>query len=666
MFSRGNNNKTIPLPIVGSSSFGTYPKISIETTYNMFQSSSDEDAFMISYPGYKIGISSSQLSNADAGRGVFASAKLDRIVAVFDKNVYLIQIDYDQILNKVSSYQVVQIGELKTSRGIVYISENNKPQIIISDGQYLYIYDKSFNGASFSFTADSVSNYLSFVSPTTVNIGDSITVEAGVGATLPSGLSTGITYYVSASSPTPFTTSSFQLALTYEDAINATNPVALVTAGTPPNNIVTRGTFSTVLIDFTPGNVIFHDTYFVVAATNDTSQGSTLNNTWRISVQNDGTHFPSDAQHVGLLETKPDKTSAIARIPSGGNLIFVMGNNVVEPWFNEGAQLFPYQRNDQYNSDYGCISAATVCSLDNIVVWLGKNEKASPVILVSTGTLAEKLITDGIDRVFSHLQFPEDSQAFLFRKDGHMIYHINFYSDNKSFFYDFNTSKFYNACDENKNYYMMSGVVFYRNQYYSITPNNGEFYVWDSTIYQYQTVDNNKNVITTEIPRSRTCNEIRLPGQDYFVINDVGFTIETGETDYIQQDHGPLFLTTMVDEKLVTIGSTIFLITLDGKQLITLTGINLIATQDDSPEFDYLIATQEDIVNVTPRVDLSISYDGGASFGNRIGYDLFPIGSRINKLQWWQLGLTNNAVLQFEFWNVNRVVITNGEVNLRI
>ncbi len=322
-------------------------------------------------------------------------------------------------------------------------------------------------------------------------------------------------------------------------------------------------------------------------------------------------------------------------------------------------------RNNQYNSDYGCVSASTVCFMDELVVWLGKNEKSGPIIMVSTGTLPEKITTDGLDFLFSQLQKPEDSQAFLYRQDGHLIYHINFYTDNQSFFYDFNTQKFYNACDHNLNCYAMSQVVFYRNQYYSISPNHGEVYIFDTTFYTYDNVLSDGTSETVEIPRIRTCQQIRIPTQDYFILNDVGFTIESGETNYLTQNGGPIYLDTMDGFDLVTMGTTLYLTTMDDDDLVTMDNVELIATQEDDSEGDFLVATQDEILQLTPRVDMSISYDGGATFGNQVPYDLFPIGKRINKLQWWQLGMTNNAVFQFKFWNMGRVIIMNGEVHLR-
>jgi hypothetical protein len=563
MITRGNNFKEFPLNIVGSSTFGRYPKISVEKTYNMFMS----DDFMVPYAGYAIGVPSTEFGNAESGRAIFTSTKFNAIVVVMGANVYLVNITYSQDLQKVTFYQVFRIGTLQTQTGVVYIAENNKPQIGISDGTAFYIYDPT-------------------LSPS----------------------------------------------------------------------------FQTVPIDFVPGYLTFHDTYFIMPAVGT--------NTWRLSGNNDGLSWPNDQYSVGALQTKPDNVQAVVRFPSKGNMIFVMGSIVTEAWFDTGAQLFPYQRNNQFNIDYGCIQPATVAYMDEIVVWLAQNEKSGPIIVYSDGGMPRKITLDGIDYLFSTLQNPQDSQGFLYRQDGHLFYHINFYSDNISLFYDFNTEKFYHASDQNLNYFIAAEVAFVNNQYYFVTKNNANIFAFDTAFTTYEDVDSLGNVTQNEIPRIRICKNIRLPSQDYSIINDVGFTIESGETNYQQQDLGPIILITQDGAQLVTqdtdIGS---FVTQDNNDLVTQDDIILGPQQAASDESTILIAQQDANTGFgplsLPHVDLSISTDGGATFGNEWAYVLPPIGYRKNRLMWWQCGIANDFVPQFKFWGMGRFVATDGIANVR-
>ena len=569
--TRGQNFRQFPINIAGSSTFGRYPKISIEQTYNMFIS----DKWLVPYSGYQIAVRSPQFASSREGRGIFTSTKFNRLVVVQEDHVYLVNIEYSQAQEQVIFTQITLIGILQTNTGVVYIAENNKPQIGISDGSAFYIYDPTLT------------------------------------------------------------------------------PV-----------------FQTIPLAFTPGYLTFHDGYFILAASNDSFYNPPTNNTWRLSAFNDGTVWLNNSSTIGLLQSKPDNVQAVVRFPSKGNMIFVMGSIVTEAWFDTGVQLFPYQRNNQFNIDYGCLQPATVAYMDEIVVWLAQSEKSGPVIMYSDGGMPKRISNDGIDYLFATLETPEDSQAYLYRQDGHLFYHINFYSDNFSLFYDFNTQKIYHASDHNLNYYIASEVAFFNNQYYFVTKNNGNLFALDTAITTYQDVDTLGNEAINEIPRIRTCANIRTPDQEYAIINDIGFTIESGETDYQQQSLGEIILITQDSHPLVTQGGFLGLMTQDENFLITQDGNLLIPQQNATGTQAILIAQQmanTGISNLSlPHVDLSISIDGGATFGNEWAYYLPPIGHRKNRLMWWQIGLANDFVPQFKFWGLGRFVCTDGLVNTRI
>jgi hypothetical protein len=575
MIARGANFKPYPLNIVGSSTFGRYPKISVAKTYNMFQS----DDFLVPYAGYQVAFP----NLGEVGRGIYNSTKFNRMVVVVDNKVFLAQTTFNQKTQMNVLNQVVEIGTLQTSSGVVFIIDNNKPQIAIVDGVNIYIYD-------------------------------------------------------------PTQTPSFQIAK--KDSMG--NPIS-----------------------FVPGYITFHDTYFICAASNDTfAAGGTpgINNTWRLSESNNGLIFPDSPSTVGFLETKSDNTQAVIRFPSRGNMIFVMGQTVTESWFDQGAQVFPYQRNNQYNIDYGCLNPDTIAYMDELVVWLAANEQSGPIIVASTGGNIEKITTDGIDYLFSNLQDPADSRAFLFRQDGHLFYHINFYTDNFSLFIDFlpnGQKKIYHACDQNINTFIADQVAFFNNQYYFITNQNGNVYAFDTIFTTFDGL---------EIPRFRVCSPDRNIDQEYRVINDIGFTIEQGHDAYQQAFTGPIFLITQDSQFLITQASEMGdLVTQDDMQLVDQTGLNDFITQQAIlvDDFSFLIAQQmaqfmtNGFIGIAPRVDLSISIDGGESFSSDLAYYLNPLGHRKNRLMWWNMGVANDLTCKFRFWGFGRFVATDGLVQMR-
>lgn len=591
MIVRGQNFKKYPLNIAGSSTFGRYAKISNEKTYNMFLS----DNWLVNYPGYKkvdFGV-----TLGTQGRAIHTSTKLGKMFAVVSENVWMLDVSFNQLnLTTVNAIPVL-VGQLATNNGVVYITENNRPQVVFSDGTQIYYYDPTLG---------------------------------------------------------------FKVA---------------TRDGTSP-------------IDFTPkGFIDFHDGNILCAASEDRGvTGTPINNTWRLGVPwatvygamgnpDDGRLIfpdnPNGISYIGLLQTKPDNTQAVLKFPSKGNMIFVLGQVVGEAWFDTGAKLFPYQRVNQFNIDYGCLNPATVAGVDEFVVWLAQNEKSGAIIVASTGGMPEKITTDGIDYLFSNLTTPQDSQAFLFRQDGHLIYHINFYTDNLSLFYDFNTKKFYHACDEHGNYFIAAQVAFFNNQYYFVTKNNGNIYAFDTL---YTTYDG------AAIPRWRICAHLREASQQYEIFNDVGFTIEQGDNNPTSNSISNLTIINGGHNYVAPVISFIGGNGLNAAASATVTAGVITGVTITNPGFDYtyqptvmitdsagsgasIVAT---LTHTSARVDLSMSRDGGQSYGNAIPYILNSNGERINKLMWWNLGLANDLIYKFQFYGFGRFICYDGEAWARI
>lgn len=339
--------------------------------------------------------------------------------------------------------------------------------------------------------------------------------------------------------------------------------------------------FSKAIINFKPGYIEFKNGQFISVDLD--------RNTWRLSDFNNGLSWPDDAPYVGGFQTKPTQIMAAVSVPGKGNLLFVFGKNVIEPWIDVGLQLFPYQRINSFNINYGTLNAATIGVGDDIIAWLGVNEDSGPIILYSNGGAPQAISTDGIDFKLSDLEHPEDAYGFIFKQDGHTFYQLTFPSDNFSLTYDFETKKFFTLCDENMDYHIAKKVAFFDNNYFFVSFKDGNVYEMDA---DFETYDGK------EIPRIRICKNIRTDDASPFVANALTFTIEQGQSSNVQ------------------------------------------------------------------RVDLSISRDGGETYGNIVGKILNKKGKRENRLMWTGLGRANDFVTQFRFWGKGRFVATDGIVSI--
>lgn len=365
--------------------------------------------------------------------------------------------------------------------------------------------------------------------------------------------------------------------------------------------------------------------------------------TWVISGESgspavipDATVWPNDAAHVGALQTKPDFVQAPVPVPGGANNMLLLGRNVAEMWQFTGAALFPYQRNSTFNSDYGCINAATVASLGDVIVWIGVNEQSGPVLMVYKGNRIEQISTDGIDFEMGNLSNPQDCTGFLYQQDGHLIYQFTFPLDNISYAYDFETNLFFNVSDENLNYHIARQIVYFNNTYYFVSLNGGNLYEFDTKFPFAQYSSDN----IQDIPRIRITPPFRLPTQRYFIVKSLGFTLENGQPNLTTEI--PLYAVPLIN--------------------IAAENSTLIAAEDGtlvSAEVEF-IDYSDSIVLASNVVYLSISRDGGENFGSSLGQPMNPTGVRKSRFIYQRLGQANDFTAQLRFVGKSRYVVADG------
>jgi hypothetical protein len=338
------------------------------------------------------------------------------------------------------------------------------------------------------------------------------------------------------------------------------------------------------IVPFKPVYIDFQDTYFIVA------DGSSSK--FYLSNQDDGTSWVNPLQN-GAIETKPDICIATVAFE---RQLFVFGKTVTEIWHDVGSQIFPYQRDNSVSIDYGCINAQTIAMGFGKLVWLAGNESASPTIMVSTGGNPTQISTDGINFQLGTLEKPEDSTAFIFEQDGHVIYQITFNTDNVTYLYDFNTQKFFNATNNCGDKHIAKRIVYFQNTHYFISNKDGYLYEMSA---DFDTYDESVKGVDRiyEIPRSRITKNFRLPGANTYAINEISITTEQGNT-------------------------------LEAR-----------------------------------RIDLAMSKNGGASFGNINGKNIKALPNRVNRLRFQKLGSANDTVFQFRFWGKFRFVVIGATMS---
>jgi hypothetical protein len=393
--------------------------------------------------------------------------------------------------------------------------------------------------------------------------------------------------------------------------------------------------------NFQPNYITYHNTYFIFGNALTTNFGSQ----WVIfETGTDGTlgnAYDLNWVQTLAIQTKPDFAKSAIRIPGKGNNILVLGSTVGEIWNNVGG-LLVYQRNSQVNIDYGAASVATIAANDEIVAWLGINEKSSSSLMVMKGGSAERISTDGLDHLLESVLHPSESTAILYRQGGHLFYILSFLNaaDNFSIMYDFTTNRIYDITDWDFTTFPARQIVYFNNNSYFLSYKDGALYELNSDFNTYDTFANSGDEVVDkvyEIPRVRLTNTYRMSNRpEKFKVKLFTFTIESGTTS--DAYNTPVCFGYILTEDTETI-----IYSEDGLPLLV--------------EGGYCYTNK-------PRVDLTISKNGGIDFSNVVSYTLKASGDYKCQPRFNNLGYANQITYQLRFWGSGRIVVKNGTMEI--
>lgn len=393
--------------------------------------------------------------------------------------------------------------------------------------------------------------------------------------------------------------------------------------------------------NFTPNYVTYHNTYLLFGNGRTDSFGSQ----WVIFGSGwDGTpgnEYKLNWVQTLALQTKPDFAKGVLRIPGKGNNVLVFGSTVAEIWNNIGG-LLVYQRNSTINIDYGVASVATIAANDEIVAWLGINEKSSVSVMAMEGGAASRISNDGLDHLLERVNVPTNSTAVFYRQGGHLFYILSFIdpTDNFSIMFDFTTKRIYDLTDWDFTAFPARQVILFNNKNYFLSFKDGAMYEINADLTTYDTFANfNGESVDKvyDIPRVRLTNTYRIPNRpEKFKIKMFTFTIESGTTPDAYDTE-------------VCFG---YILTEQTHQVIY--------TEDGLP----ILVEGGYCTTGKPRVDVTISKNGGIDFSNTVSYELKRTGDYLNQPRFNNLGYANQITYQLRFWGHGRFVVKNGTMEI--
>lgn len=126
-------------------------------------------------------------------------------------------------------------------------------------------------------------------------------------------------------------------------------------------------------------------------------------------------------------------------------LLWLIGERTTEIWYNAGGQYFPFQRlSTGVPLQYGCQakhSVARVCSGgQESLIWFGRSERGDNQILRTKGFAVDCVSSPAFSKEVNQYPVTDDAIAYSYQEDTHEFYVLTFPTADSTWVYDTQTS----------------------------------------------------------------------------------------------------------------------------------------------------------------------------------------------------------------------------------
>jgi hypothetical protein len=476
-----------------------------------------------------------------------------------------------------------------------------------------------------TFTADAASDILT-LSVSNANFTTGTSLKFTTTGTLPNPLNTTDTYF-SIMVGTPTTNpGTIKVATTYANALAGT-AIDLTTAGTPTNTVNANSIL--------PSPLVAGTTYYAISVSGATVNPGTIKlaTTYENAIEGTAIDLTTNGAPINNITTTGQlQLGSITSHP--GNIvacrtlhrrIFLFSENYTEVWENAGfGTNLPIRRNNSLLMEVGTPALGSVAVGFDRMFFLSQDRDGLAGVMGVVGTESSLVSNRALD--FQLAQYAADPQTgvsdargILIKENGLIFYRLNFTRANHTFVYDLSMS----SADSPKWHEeeILNGD---RHPAQTHAYFNGVNYYGDYERPKFYIVSDSTPTNDGEpIRRMRIGRQMTPEGYNRL-------RVDRFQIDLLQ---GQLDIETFVEIELDTeLGEPI-------------------TTEDD---IDIIQNQEIPIGGGQPVVFLSISRDGGQTYGNLLQATMGKLGERTFRTVWRKLGTTPRGqgfVPKIEFFN---------------
>lgn len=211
-------------------------------------------------------------------------------------------------------------------------------------------------------------------------------------------------------------------------------------------------------------------------------------------LQGDDINTPTDWDPLNVIiaQISPDRGVAMAK-----QLVYAIA---MKQWSAEvfydagnatGSPLGPVQG---ARASFGCVSADSVQSIDDILIWVCTNQSASTQVIKLENLKAEIISTYPVERLLDRVDFSA-CYSLQFKNIGHRFYMLTLPNDNLTIVYDLDEHRWHQWTDVNGNYFPFICST-YDSSFHHLFQHESDGYIY--TLDETYLTDNG-SIITCDI-----------------------------------------------------------------------------------------------------------------------------------------------------------------------
>lgn len=283
------------------------------------------------------------------------------------------------------------------------------------------------------------------------------------------------------------------------------------------------------------------------------------------------------------IAAKSGNSDILIAAISNNRQVYLFGANDMEIWFNAGAGIFPFLRQDGRFSQVGCSSAASIQVLGETLFWLGSNSQGGGVIYMLENAMPKRISTHAVEYAIQKYTNLQGATAFAYQQEGHYFYCLTIPGANTTWVYDMSNGQWTERQSTENGItgrHLADTHCVLNNMHILGDYRNGNIYEYDLETY----TDNNEMVI--RIRQSPHISEVGF--NLFYKLLEIDFQFGTGLED---------------------------------------NGVNTSSSVD-------------------PKVALQISNDGGQTWGNPIMASIGRMGRWLTRARFARLGYSRDRVFR--------------------